>query len=81
MPTRLLVFASFVLFASTCNVLVLNAQEDTSVSQTANDNNDNTVGGTVVSATRNTLVVRTAAKDVLPWLDESRKRAWNKGEF
>jgi hypothetical protein len=56
MPTRLLVFASFVLFASTCNVLVLNAQEDTSVSQTANDN---TVGGTVVSATRNTLVVRT----------------------
>jgi len=56
MPTRLLVFALFVLFASTCNVLVLNAQENTSVSQTANDN---TVGGTVASATRNTLVIRT----------------------
>ena len=55
MPTRLLVFALFVLFASTCNVLVLNAQENTSVSQTANDN---TVGGTVASATRNTLVIR-----------------------
>ena len=56
MPSRLIVLVCSVLLASTCSVLPLNAQENTSASQAANDN---TVEGTVASASRDTLVVRT----------------------
>jgi len=56
MPTRLIVLVCSVLLASTCSVLPLNAQENTSASQAANDN---AVEGTVASASRDTLVVRT----------------------
>src|SRR5438874_6333585 len=56
MPTRLIVLVCSVLLASTCSVLPLNAQENTSASQAANDN---TVEGTIASASRDTLVIRT----------------------
>jgi hypothetical protein len=56
MPTRLIVLVCSVLLASTGSVLRLNAQENTSASQAANDN---TVEGTVASASRDTLVIRT----------------------
>jgi hypothetical protein len=56
MPTRLLVLACSLLLTSTSSILPLNAQENTSPSQAANDS---TVEGAVVSASRDTLIVRT----------------------
>lgn len=56
MPTHLILLVCSVLLASTCSVLPVNAQENTSASQAANDN---TVEGTVASASRDTLVIRT----------------------
>jgi hypothetical protein len=56
MPTRLLILVCSFLLASTSSILPLNAQENTSVSQAASDNY---VEGTVASASRDTLVIRT----------------------
>jgi hypothetical protein len=56
MPTRVVILACCVLLASTFIVLAAEGQNDTSSSQAANDN---TFEGTVVSASRDTLVVRT----------------------
>jgi len=56
MPTRVVILACCVLLASTFIVLPTEGQNDTSSSQAANEN---TLEGTVVSASRDTLVVRT----------------------
>ena len=56
MPTRAMILACCVLLASIFTVLPAEGQNDTSSSQAANDN---TLEGTVVSASRDTLVVRT----------------------
>jgi len=56
MPTRTMILACCVLVASTVIVLPAKSQQDTSSSQAANDN---TLEGTVVSTSRDTLVVRT----------------------
>ena len=56
MSTRAMILACCVLVASTFIVLPAKGQQDTSSSQAANDN---TLEGTVVTASRDTLVVRT----------------------
>jgi hypothetical protein len=56
MPTRVMILTCCLLVASTFIVLPAQGQQDTSSSQAANDN---TLEGTVVSTSRDTLVVRT----------------------
>jgi hypothetical protein len=61
MATRLPVLAFCLLLVSTFIVVPMHAQQDTSATQAGNDN---TVEGTVVSASRDTLVVRTEDNNV-----------------